>query len=113
MREYQRTGAAFLADRPRAILGDEMGLGKSAQVITAADYSACGTTINAVTTLQTEPMCDLTPDGPYKHLTPPNARPGLAGYKFDQGVRDVVIQDATAGFIIVSDMSGHPAEPSR
>ena len=37
LREYQRRGAAFLAARKRAILGDEMGLGKSAQAITAAD----------------------------------------------------------------------------
>jgi SWI/SNF-related matrix-associated actin-dependent regulator 1 of chromatin subfamily A len=34
---YQLTGADFLAARPRAILGDMMGLGKSCQAITAAD----------------------------------------------------------------------------
>lgn len=35
--EYQRTGAAFLAQMPQALLADEMGLGKSAQVVLACD----------------------------------------------------------------------------
>lgn len=34
---YQRAGAEWLAARPRAYLGDDMGLGKSAQAIVAAD----------------------------------------------------------------------------
>ncbi len=37
MYDYQRTGTDFLAARPHAILGDEMGLGKSLQAIAAAD----------------------------------------------------------------------------
>ena len=37
LRIYQRTGAEFLAAHKRAILGDQMGLGKSAQAITALD----------------------------------------------------------------------------
>jgi SWI/SNF-related matrix-associated actin-dependent regulator 1 of chromatin subfamily A len=32
---YQKTGAAWLAERSRALLADDMGLGKSAQAITA------------------------------------------------------------------------------
>ena len=36
---YQQTGAAFLAARPRALLADDMGLGKSAQVIAACDLA--------------------------------------------------------------------------
>lgn len=34
---YQLAGAAFLASKPQALLGDEMGLGKSAQAIHACD----------------------------------------------------------------------------
>jgi SWI/SNF-related matrix-associated actin-dependent regulator 1 of chromatin subfamily A len=34
---YQLEGAAFLASKPQALLGDEMGLGKSAQAIHACD----------------------------------------------------------------------------
>ena len=34
---YQETGAAWLAPRPQALLADDMGLGKSAQAIRAAD----------------------------------------------------------------------------
>jgi SWI/SNF-related matrix-associated actin-dependent regulator 1 of chromatin subfamily A len=34
---YQKTGAAWLAERPRALLADDMGLGKSAQAIAACD----------------------------------------------------------------------------
>jgi SWI/SNF-related matrix-associated actin-dependent regulator 1 of chromatin subfamily A len=34
---YQLEGAAFLASKPQAMLGDEMGLGKSAQAIRACD----------------------------------------------------------------------------
>lgn len=34
---YQETGAAFLAERPRAFLADEMGLGKTRQAIEAAN----------------------------------------------------------------------------
>ena len=37
LREYQRVGAEFMASRARALLGDEMGLGKSAQAIAATD----------------------------------------------------------------------------
>jgi SWI/SNF-related matrix-associated actin-dependent regulator 1 of chromatin subfamily A len=37
LREYQHRGAAFLAAHKRALLGDQMGLGKSAQAIVAAD----------------------------------------------------------------------------
>lgn len=35
---YQRDGARFLAQHPRAYLGDEPGLGKTIQAITACDY---------------------------------------------------------------------------
>ena len=35
LRDYQKTGAAFLARTPNAILADEQGLGKTAQAITA------------------------------------------------------------------------------
>jgi SWI/SNF-related matrix-associated actin-dependent regulator 1 of chromatin subfamily A len=34
---YQKTGAAWLAERPRALLADDMGLGKSAQAIAVCD----------------------------------------------------------------------------
>jgi len=35
LRRYQREGAAFLKRRPRALLADEQGLGKSAQALSA------------------------------------------------------------------------------
>lgn len=35
--DYQRTGAAFLAENPAAFLADEQGLGKTIQVIAACD----------------------------------------------------------------------------
>lgn len=38
LRPYQLAGAEFLASRKRAYLFDDMGLGKSAQAIRAADY---------------------------------------------------------------------------
>jgi len=37
--DYQKTGAAFLAARKHALLGDKMGLGKTAQAIEAANIS--------------------------------------------------------------------------
>lgn len=36
LRPYQQDGVAFLQERPRAFLGDELGLGKSAQLLHAA-----------------------------------------------------------------------------
>ena len=42
---YQQTGAAFLAARPRALLADEPGLGKSAQAIAGADDLLAGAVV--------------------------------------------------------------------
>lgn len=36
---YQQTGAQWLAERPRALLGDKMGLGKTVQAIEAANLT--------------------------------------------------------------------------
>jgi SNF2 family DNA or RNA helicase len=44
-RPYQRAGAGFLADRKYAILADEMGAGKSAQAIAAADLVEASTVL--------------------------------------------------------------------
>jgi len=37
-REYQKTGIKFLADNKRALLGDDMGIGKTLQAVWAARY---------------------------------------------------------------------------
>ena len=42
LRKYQITGAQFLVTRDRALLGDDTGLGKSAQAIAAAEVRGAG-----------------------------------------------------------------------
>jgi SWI/SNF-related matrix-associated actin-dependent regulator 1 of chromatin subfamily A len=39
---YQQEGAAWLAERPRALLADEQGLGKTAQAVAACDTTLSG-----------------------------------------------------------------------
>ena len=54
LRAYQREGSAFLRKRPRALLADEQGLGKSAQALCALREGdrtvviACPSSVKAV-----------------------------------------------------------------
>ncbi len=78
--------------------------------IDSNDFSQCAVLIDAVVNLETEPMCDLIPNGPYKDLGP--ARGMLDGQKFGQTMRDAIIaknQSQNAQGTIMSELANYPA----